>query len=331
MKSAARIVVADDVAANVDLLARLLEREGHTVLAAVDGAAAFDLVTRERPDLVISDVMMPAMNGYDLCRRIKQDPATRLTPVVLVTSLSEREDRLAGIEAGADDFLTKPVDALELRARVRSLLKLKAFTDDLDCADSVILSLGLTVEARDAYTVGHCERMATSASALGTHLGLPDEDIAALHRGGYLHDVGKIGIPDAILSKTGPLTPEEYAIMKRHTTIGDSLCGSLRLLRLVRPIIRNHHERGDGSGYPDGLRGDAIPLLAQITAIVDVYDALTTDRVYRKPISDAEAFVELRREAARGWHRPDLVKAFIACAGTEGWGTVTRRPFATLL
>ena len=318
MKTTGRIVVADDVAANVDLLTKLLEREGHTVRAAPDGLAALELVGRERPDLVISDVMMPGINGYELCRRIKQDPATRLTPVVLVTSLSEREDRLAGIEAGADDFLTKPVDALELRARVRSLLKLKAFTDDLDCADSVILSLGLTVEARDAYTVGHCQRMAAYASAFGAHLGLPEEDVAALHRGGYLHDVVKIGIPDAILLKNGPLTAEEYAVMKRHTMIGDSLCGNLRLLRLVRPIIRSHHERWDGSGYPDGLRGEEIPLVARITAIADVYDALTTERPYRQPVPDYDAFAELRAEAARGWHRAELVDEFITFASSGG-------------
>jgi putative two-component system response regulator len=317
-KGGARIVVADDVPANVDLLTRLLEREGHTVLAAADGAAALALVSCERPDLVISDVMMPEVNGYQLCRRIKQDPHTRLTPVVLVTSLSEREDRLEGIEAGADDFLTKPVDALELRARVRSLLKLKAFTDDLDCADSVILSLGLTVEARDQYTVGHCERMAQYASAFGVALTLHDEDIAALQRGGYLHDVGKIGIPDSILHKTGALTAEEYALMKRHTTIGDSLCGSLRLLRLVRPIIRSHHERWNGSGYPDGLRGDEIPRLAQVMAIVDVFDALTTERPYRKPLSSQQTLAELRSEAIRGWHRLDLVDAFIAFARKNG-------------
>jgi putative two-component system response regulator len=319
----ARIVVADDLAANVDLLTRLLAREGHRVFAASDGAAALDLVERERPDLVISDVMMPEVDGYELCRRIKQDPATRLTPVVLVTSLSEREDRLAGIEAGADDSLTKPVDALELRARVRSLLKLKAFTDDLDCADSVILSLGMTVEARDTYTNGHCERMAAYASTFGRHLGLPEEDVAALHRGGYLHDVGKIGIPDAILHKTGALTTEEYATMKTHTLIGDSLCGNLRLLRLVRAIVRGHHEHYDGSGYPDGIGGDAIPLTAQITAVADVFDALTTQRPYRHPMQQDAAFAELRREVERGWHQRSLVEEFITLAKT---GAFTARP-----
>lgn len=312
MKYAGKVVVADDVQANVDLIAGLLKREGYIVHSALDGATALDLVLRETPDLVVSDVLMPKLNGYELCRRIKAERATRLTPVVLVTSLGEREDRIEGINAGADDFLTKPVNAHELKARVRSLVRLKRFTDDLDCAESVILSLGLTVEARDRYTLGHCERMAGYAAAFGVHLDLTDEEVGALHRGGYLHDVGKVGVPDAILTKPGPLTSAEYDVMKRHVIIGDSVCGNLRLLRLVRPIVRHHHERWDGSGYPDGLKGDAIPLLAQVMSIVDVYDALTTERVYRKPISQELACAELRTEAEKDWHRADLVEAFIA-------------------
>lgn len=310
-KTAGTIVVADDIGANLDLLARLLVRDGYTVHTAPDGGAALELVRRLAPDVVLSDVVMPVVNGFDLCRRLKSDPATRLIPVVLVTALSEREDRIKGIEAGADDFLTKPVDAHELGARVRSLVRLKRFTDDLDSAESVILSLALTVEARDAYTSGHCDRMAAYSAAFGRHLDLCDDEVAALRRGGYLHDVGKVGIPDAILSKPGRLTPDEFAVMKRHTIIGDTLCGDLRLLRLVRPIVRHHHERLDGSGYPDGLSGSAIPLLAQMTAIVDVYDALTTERVYRRPLAHEAACAELEDEARRGWHQPDLVREFV--------------------
>ncbi len=237
-------------------------------------------------------------------------------PVVLVTGLGEREDRIAGIDAGADDFLTKPVDAQELKARVRSLVRLKRFTDDLDSAESVILSLGLTIEARDASTHGHCERMAAYATALGVHLDLPDDDIAALHRGGYLHDVGKVGVPDGILLKPTRLTPDEMAIMQRHTIIGDALCGDLRLLNKVRPIVRHHHERLDGSGYPDGLRNEAIPLLAQILGIVDVFDALTSERVYRAPMTTEAAAAELEEEARRGWRNPGLVQQFLTLQRT---------------
>jgi len=316
MKKAGTLVVADDVQANIDLLTGLLVRDGYTVHAALDGGAALELVEREEPDLVLSDVLMPVLNGFDLCRRLKGDPGTRLIPVVLITALGAREDRIQAIDAGADDFLTKPVDAHELRARVRSLVRLKRFTDDLDSAESVILSLALTVEARDAYTSGHCERMAVYAAAFGRHLGLSDEDVAALHRGGYLHDVGKVGVPDAILSKPGPLTADEFAVMKQHTIVGDALCGDLRLLRPVRPIVRHHHERLDGSGYPDGLRGSDVPFLAQIIAIVDTYDALTTERVYRRRVTPEAARAQLREEARRGRLSPELVGKFAALCRT---------------
>jgi putative two-component system response regulator len=315
-KSAGRVLVADDLEANRDLLVGLLTRDGYAVTTANDGAAALAAIEREPPDLVLSDVMMPHVTGFELCRRLKGNPDTRLIPVVLVTSLRDREDRIEGINAGADDFLTKPVDAHELKARVRSLVRLKRFTDDLDCAESVILSLALTIEARDQGTAGHCERMAAYATAFGVQLDLGDEDLAALHRGGYLHDVGKVGVPDDILLKRGALTDDEYAVMKRHTIIGDALCGDLRLLRPVRPIVRHHHERWDGSGYPDGLSGEAIPLLARIAAIVDVYDALTSERVYRPAISPAEACQELEKEARRGLHQAALVNEFTALCRT---------------
>lgn len=310
--SAGRILVADDVAANRELIVTLLRRDGYTVDTVNDGAAALAALEREVPDLVITDVMMPHVDGFELCRHVKSAAATRLIPVVIVTALDQREDRLKGINAGADDFLTKPLDALELRARVGSLVRLKRYTDDLDSAESVILSLALTVEARDAYTGGHCERMAAYAAAFGAHLGRPEEDVAALRRGGYLHDVGKVGIPDAILFKPGRLTPEEFDVIKRHTTIGEALCGNLRILRAVRPIVRSHHEKDDGTGYPDGLRGGEIPPLAEIMGIVDVYDALTTDRVYRAAMARDDACAELRAEAARGWRRRELVEEFIA-------------------
>ena len=311
IKPAGTIVVADDLDANLDLFVRLLTRDGYTVYPARDGERALELVVRHTPDLVLSDVVMPKVDGFELCRRIKAERATRLTPVVLVTSLGEREDRIKGINAGADDFLTKPVNAHELQARVRSLVRLKRYTDDLDSADSVILSLGLTVEARDPTTGGHCERMAAYAAAFGAHLDLGEDEIAALHRGGYLHDVGKVGIPDAILLKPSPLTPGEREVMEQHTVIGDSLCGDLRLLRPVRSIVRHHHERLDGTGYPDRLSGEAVPLLAQIMSIVDIYDALTTERVYRGAMSPDVAYDELLSAVARGWHSPRLVDEFI--------------------
>jgi putative two-component system response regulator len=258
---------------------------------------------------------------------LKGRPVTRLIPIVLMTGSAEREDRVRAIEAGADDFLMKPVDQTELKARVRSLIRLKRYTDELDTAETVIMSLARTIEARDPYTEGHCERLARYAVLIGQRLGLPDEDLAALHRGGFLHDVGKIAIPDAILSKAGPLTEEERAQMRAHTTVGEHLCGELRALTRVRPIIRHHHERLDGSGYPDGLRGDAIPLLAQIIGVVDVFDALTTDRPYKAACSAGEAMAELRREVARGWRSATIVDA-LASAVEDGAISTERNPSA---
>jgi putative two-component system response regulator len=306
------ILVVDDERPNCELLVRLLSPHGYTVESVSDGEAALDALEEKSPDVILLDVQLPGLNGFEVCRRIKQRPATRLTPVVLVTGLQAREHKIRGIDVGADDFLSKPVDEQELVARVGSLVRLKRYTDDLESAESVILSLALTVEARDPYTEGHCQRLAAYATALGTQLNLPDDQIAALQRGGYLHDVGKIGVPDAVLQKPSKLTTAEYETMKLHAVIGERLCGELRSLAAVRPIVRHHHERRDGSGYPDGLRDDGIPLLAQIVGIVDVYDAITTTRPYRAALAPQHAYEELTTEAARGLHRQDLVGEFLA-------------------
>ena len=308
----ARILVVDDVRENRTALERLLTAHGYIVQTANDGASALAFIAQCAPDIVLLDVQMPGLDGFEVCRRIKADAATRLTPVVLVTGLPDRRSRIEGIDAGADDFVNKPFDPEELKARIRSLVRLKQFTDDLDSAESVILSLALTVEARDALTSGHCQRLARYATLLGSAIGLGHDELAALHRGGYLHDVGKIGIPDAILLKPHRLTAAEYALMKQHPIIGDTLCGKLRSLAPVRPIVRHHHERLDGSGYPDGLRGDRVPLMAQIVGIVDTYDAMTTTRPYRRAQSQQFAFDELRADAALGRSSADLVETFIS-------------------
>jgi putative two-component system response regulator len=326
VRPAGKVLVVDDVSANVELLRTLLTREGYTVVTASDGEQALEVVEREQPDLVLMDVLMPKLNGYEACEQIKRNTSTRLTPVVLITALHDRENKIQGINAGADDFLTKPVNPHELRARVRSLVKLKRYTDDLESAESVILSLALVIEARDAYTDGHCQRLAGYATALGAALGLGDEQQAALYRGGYLHDLGKVGIPDSLLLKTGRLTTAEYELIKKHPVIGDRLCGEMRSLRQVRPIVRNHHERLDGSGYPDGLKGDAIPLLAQIMGIVDVYDAVTSVRPYKLAMSPEQAYEELNAEVRRGWRRADLVEAFIALGRAGGLSAANGRP-----
>jgi putative two-component system response regulator len=313
-QAAGTVVVADDEVAIADMLERLLVARGYVVLTAHNGSDALEIIRAASPDIVLSDVRMPRTDGFELCRAVKDEPSTRLTPVVLMTGAAEREDRMRAIAIGADDFLTKPVDEQELIARVGSLVRLKRHTDDLDSAEAVIESLALTIEARDPGTDGHCQRLARYGVALGLQLGLGDSDIQALRRGGFVHDIGKIAVPDAILLKTGKLTTEEIEIMRQHTIVGDRLCGKLRTLHPVRPIIRWHHERLDGSGYPDGLRGDAIPLLAQLVAIADVYDALTTARPYKKAIPPEAAYVALRDEVRRGWKRKDLVELLIDTA-----------------
>jgi putative two-component system response regulator len=312
--TAGKILIVDDESQNVEVLRRLMTRLGYEVLTAAGGESALHSVMRDRPDLVLLDVNMPGIDGFEVCRRLKTDPATRLIPVVLITTLTRSEDRIRGIEAGADDFLSKPPVMAELEARVRSLTRLKRYTDELDSAESVILSLGLTIEARDPYTRGHCQRLAAYATALGARLGLADDQLVALNRGGFLHDVGKIGIPDAVLLKAGRLTEPEYELIRQHTVIGDKLCSELRLLEDVRPIVRHHHERADGTGYPDHLRGEDIPLLAQIISVVDVYDALTNERPYKPALPPDQAVRELRAEAARGWKSEALVEDFAAIA-----------------
>ena len=302
--------MVDDLDSNLSTLSAVLHAEGYEVLTASDGRTALEIVLRDRPDVVVSDVRMPVMDGFGLCQALKTNRDTCLIPIVLLTGATEPQDRLRAIEAGANDFLTKPIDQSELKARVRSLLQVKYITDDLDSAEAVLRSLALMIEVRDAYTEEHCQRLASYATQMGSTLGLSDEDLQTLARGGYFHDIGKIALPDAILLKPSTLTREEFERVKEHPVVGDRLCGDLRALHRVRSIVRHHHERLDGSGYPDGLKGDAIPLLAQIIGIVDVYDAMTTTRPYRAARSSDEALEALAGEVDRGWRRADLVQVF---------------------
>lgn len=308
--SRGRVLVADDADAVRSLFHRLLVADGHDVILAADGPAALEAVSAHQPDVVLLDITMPGLTGLEVCQRLKADPATRLTPVVLITGKAALADRISGLDAGADEFLSKPVHPLELRARVRSLARMKQLVNALDSAESAFISLALTLEARDPYTKGHCERIARFGVALGRAMGLPQEDIEALHKGGYLHDIGKVGVPDAVLLKPARLTAEEFDLMKRHPEIGDALCAPLQSLRRVRPIVRSHHERLDGSGYPDGLQGENIPLLAQIVGVVDVFDALTSTRPYRRSLTVEETLAHLREEARAGKFDPTLVDAF---------------------
>jgi putative two-component system response regulator len=307
-----RILMVDDNPDMVELMRELLQSRGYDVVTVRDADQAEAEVRRNAPDLILSDVVMPGRSGYELCHQLKEDASTRLIPFLLITGLSDREDKVKGIEAGADDFLNKPIFPAELFARVKSLLKLKEFTDELETAESVLCTLGLSVEARDPYTEGHCERLAARAVSLGRHLGLDEDSIIALRRGGYLHDLGKIAVPDEILKKGANLTADEWKVMKQHPVTGENICKPLKSLRLVLPIIRFHHEHSDGSGYPDGLHGNEIPLLPRILQVVDVYDALRTARPYKPALSHEQAALTMRVEAQTGLWDEELVTEFFS-------------------
>jgi putative two-component system response regulator len=306
------ILIADDNEDNRELLTALLSAEGYQVVCATDGQRALELVNSGSIDLALLDVVMPRPTGYEVCQAMKSKPETRLIPVVLLTSLNTDSDRIHGIMCGADDFLNKPVNKHELLARVHSLTRLKQFTDELDNAETVLSSLALSIEAKDPYTEGHCDRLSKYSVAVAEKLGLPEDLRVALRRGGLVHHIGKLGVPEHILLKPGPLTPEERKIMEQHTIMGERICAPLRSFRHVLPIIRHHHEKQDGSGYPDGLKGAGVPLTARILQITDIYDALTTDRPYRKALPPPEAFAILHKEVERGWWDGSILDEFEA-------------------
>src|SRR4051794_3326983 len=311
MSLRASILVADDDQTSARFLKRLLTRSGHDVAVVHSANEVLDACRRSPPDLVLVDLVEPRGVGFDVCRQLKHGGTTRFVPVVIMTAENDRANRLRGIEAGCDEFLSKPFDSVELHARIQSLVRLKRYTDELESAEAVILGMGATIEARDPNTNGHCQRLAHYATRLGRSLSLDVSDLAALERGGFLHDIGKIAVPDAVLLKDGQLDPHECRVMRKHPIVGDDLCSGLRSLSKVRPIVRHHHERLDGTGYPDGLRNGEVPLLAQIVSVVDVFDALTTERPYRAAQPAEEAFQVLSDEAAKGWRDRALVDAFV--------------------
>ena len=304
------ILVADDQPLNLELMEGLLRAEGYSVATAGDGRSCLASFSQRRPDLVLLDVHMPSPDGFAVCRMIKSDPDTRLVPVVMVTGLLQSEDRVRGIEAGADDFLTKPIDRSQLVARVRSLLNLKSFTDELERSESVLFALATSIEGKDPYTAGHCERLSRMGARLGEAIHLPEEQITALRRAGMVHDIGKVAVPDAILLKPGRLDEEEMRIMRMHPVTGEEICRPLKAFSKVLPIIRHHHEKMNGTGYPDGLRGEQIPLTARVLTIIDVFDALTTERPYKRALTVGEALEVMAEEVAKQWWDPELFDVF---------------------
>ncbi|MCT7960793.1 two-component system response regulator [Laspinema sp. D1] len=319
-----KILVVDDHPASRMTAVALLSVEGYEILEADSGPSALACVKETQPDLILLDVMMPGMDGFEVCRHLKQDEQTRLIPIIFVTALNDRRSRIRGIEAGGDDFLTKPFDHLELSARVKSLVRQKRLNEDLDHAEQVLFSIARTVESRDPNTGDHCERLVSRGQAFGEFLHLSRNEIRDLMWGGYLHDIGKVGIPDGVLLKTGKLTAQEWEIMKQHVVIGEKICLPLRTMRGVRPLIRHHHERWDGTGYPDGLVGDEIPYIAQVFQVVDIYDALTSERPYKQAFTSEKALEIIAEETAKGWRNPQLVEKFTTFIRTTEMGTAPR-------
>lgn len=305
-----KILVVDDAVENIKLVTEILNRprNEYNIESASDGYEALEKVNKFNPDLIMLDVVMPGMDGFEVCRILKGDDKTRLIPIVMITALDSQQDRLKGLESGVDDFISKPFNVYELLARVKNLLKLRSYINELEHAEQVIFSLAKAVEAKDNYTEGHCERLSILAQYLGSELQLPEDELLVLKRGGILHDIGKIAIDDSILLKPGPLTAEEFEIIKTHPEIGENICRPLKTLKPVLPIIRFHQERFNGSGYPEGLSRQEIPIQARIIGLVDCYDALTTDRTYRKALPSDFALQIMTKETEAGLWDPDLFK-----------------------
>jgi putative two-component system response regulator len=327
IESRARVLVVEDDLANRVLLSRLLQRGGYDVTAVSDGAAALDEVLQSDAQVVLLDVGLPGIDGLEVCRRLRAQPATRMIPIILLTGRSSAEDMIEGLDAGADDFVAKPYEINVLLARIRSSLRLRAALAEMEAAHGVVAALANAVEAKDVTTESHCQRLAGYAGRLAQAIGIEGPDLRAVTYGALLHDVGKIGIAESILTKPGPLTDAEWAEMRRHPEIGEQICAPLASSRQFIPIIRGHHERWDGHGYPDGLSGDGIPLGARIVGLVDAFDAMVNDRPYRTSRTAAEAIAELRACEARQFD-PELVPVFVdmiegglSVVSTDGYDT----------
>lgn len=312
------VLVVDDDALVRETLRAIVAHEGYRVELAADGIEALDKLEQMQPDLILLDVMMPGLDGFEVTRRIKSNPATILIPIILITALDSRQERMQGIEAGADDFLNKPIDRLQLLTRLATAAKLRRVSRELDDAETVLESLARSIEAKDSTTGSHCDRLIEATALFGEWIDLLPHDVRVLRRAAILHDIGKLGIPERLLLKPGKLDKAEWKFMQEHVVIGEQLLAPLRTMEPVRAIVRHHHERWDGGGYPDGLAGTQIPYLARVFQILDAYDALTHERPYRRPMTPQAALELLRREAETGKWDPELVKAFIECKSKEG-------------
>ena len=306
----ARILLVDSSPENTIAIREALRGFGHEIIARCTAAEALAALGQFSIDLILIDLVKGTHSGLELCRLLKKGLPTQLLPVYVMGRTDDPDDEVSAIEAGADEYLLQPFRPRTFQARIQASLRHRAMIDSLDDSEAVLFSLAQSVEERDPDLGQHCHRLALMGAAMGLTLGLPSGDILALQRGGYLHDIGKVAVPDHVLFKPGPLTDEEWETMKSHAEKGARICAGMKTLAPVVPIIRHHHERWDGSGYPDKLRGEEIPLLARIMQLADIYDALTTERPYKKAMTPEEAITTIREEARKGWRDPKLVEMF---------------------
>lgn len=308
---AAKVLVVDDMATNRKLLTYVLKPTEFELIEASDGMQALEILRHEECDLVLLDVMMPGIDGFQTCHRIRDELGLKFLPVIMLTSMGSPTDVAKGMAAGADGYITKPFNSVELIARVKAEIERKQLTDRLLDAETVLLALGRMVEARDANTRDHCERLSHAGVVFGKALGLTQDELEALRHGGVLHDIGKLGIPDSILLKKGELDAEEWRIMQQHTVIGAALCSPLRTMQRTADIARSHHEKWNGTGYPDGLRGEEIPLVVRVFQIIDIFDALSSERHYKPAFSHDKVIEIMEQETAAGFWDPQLMDIFL--------------------
>ena len=313
-----RILVADGNATIRKLLKHSLSSDDYQITEATNGTEALEVAMRRpEPHAILVDAQIPGIDGLEVCRKLKGDMQYRTIPVIVMTTAGTNEEINNAVNAGADEFLSKPISRGELNVRMRSITRMHRGNAEMIGAESVALSLARAVASKDGYSSGHVEQVANNAVAFGKTLGLDSSELKVLRYGAILHNVGKIAIPDSILEKTGPLTPRERALFHQHPRVGCDICSPLKPLRPVLPIIRHHKEHFDGTGYPDGLRGNEIPLMAQVVGIVDVYSALRNDRPFRRAKTFNEAVEIIRDRAQHGVHDPQLVEKFFEFLNEE--------------
>ncbi len=320
-----KILVADDNQSQAEILSQLLKDNGYDCILAHNGIDAIEVAIKNFPDLIVLDVDMPGENGYEVARQLKGHKNTRMVPIVMLTALTELGAKLEGLEAGVDDYITKPYRPVELLTRIRSLLRVKALNDHLDDAESIIFTLARIIEAKDSYTMGHADRVSRYSVLLGKLLKRSEGELEILDKAGVLHDIGKMAIPDAILMKPGALTKEEFGIMKTHPVMGCTICERLRSAKDAIQLIRHHHEKLDGSGYPDGLQRNEIPVLVRIVTIADIYDALTTRRSYKDAWSVDKTFSIMYEEVKKGWWDGDILRTWEQFVRSEDFNTMVSR------